>query len=601
MRNQTMSVSVSAAVPPASGAAMPVMGIRDYLAVVRRQRWVILAAIAVVFASAAAFSLLRTPQYQATATVLLRPGDPSERFFTPNQAEPPLNVAGEAAFATSFPVVAEAAEALPGVDPVEMLDDLSVTVDEESAIVGVAATRADRAQARDMATAVAQAFVESRRSAATANVGRILTELGTELEELQGQIADLNAQIGDGGLGTPPEALNPATAGPPGSPTAARYAALVRYQEIFERQQLLLIEQSVRRGGAELVSPALLPSQPVGPGLPQSAAVAGFTGLLVGLGLALLRDHLDDRVRTADDAAAQAGLTVLAELPKVSRRRRRKSSGVDSVVRPHGALAEAARGLRTTLQCLDPDNPVRRLVVTSPGRSDGKTFVALNLATVYAQAGYLTVVVSADLRRPTLEIALGAPAGGVGLTSVVRASGLQAAELAAAPGNGQRREPKGEAVEHRPSLEDALVPTSVPKLSLFPCGPLPPNPSELLGSTAMVAILDRLAAMVDIVVIDTPPVLAVTDAAILATEADGVVLVVAPGHTASRAVRRATAALSGVNARLLGIVLNKVIRASSDNDDYYAEGGEAAELSVEVAAADGNGTSPDGHVARLRK
>lgn len=579
---------------------MPVMGIRDYLAVVRRQRWVIIATVVVVLASAVAFSLLRTPQYQATATVLLRPGDPSERFFTPNQAEPPLNVAGEAAFATSFPVVAEAAEALPGVDPVEMLDDLSVTVDEESAIVGVAATRADPAQARDMATAVARAFVESRRSAATANVGRILTELGTELEELQGQIADLNAQIGDGGLGTPPEALNPATAGPPGSPTAARYAALVRYQEIFERQQLLLIEQSVRRGGAELVSPALLPSQPVGPGLPQSAAVAGFTGLLVGLGLALLRDHLDDRVRTADDAAAEAGLTVLAELPKVPRRRR-KPSGVESVVRPHGALAEAARGLRTTLQCLEPDNPVRRLVVTSPGRSDGKSFVALNLATVYAQAGYRTVVVSADLRRPTLEIALGAPAGGVGLTSVVRASGLQAAELAAATGNGQRREPMGEPVEHRPSLEDALIPTSVPKLSLLPCGPLPSNPSELLGSTAMVRILERLGEMLDIVVIDTPPVLAVTDAAILATEADGVVLVVAPGHTASRAVRRATAALSGVNARLLGIVLNKVVRASSDNDDYYAEGDSAAELSVEMAAADGNGTSPNGHVARLRK
>ncbi len=99
--------------------------------------------------------------------------------------------------------------------------------------------------------------------------------------------------------------------------------------------------------------------------------------------------------------------------------------------------------------------------------------------------------------------------------------------------------------------------------------------------------------------IDTPPVLAVTDAAILATGADGVVLVIAPGHTPSRAVRRATAALSGVNARLLGIVLNKVVRTSSDNDDYYAEG-DSAELSVE-AGAGGNATSPNGHVAHLRK
>lgn len=578
---------------------MPVMGIRDYLAVLRRQRWVVIGAVVVVVASAAAFLFLRTPQYQATATVLLRPSDPSERFFSGNAPEPPLNVEGEAAFATSFPVAAEAAESLPGVDPVEMLEHLSVIVDEESAIVRISATRPDAAQARDMATAVARAFVDGRRSAETANLGRLLEEFEVQLEELQAQIADLDATIGDGGVTTPPEALTPAAIGPPGSPRAVRYAALIRYQEIFERQQLLLIEQAVRKGGAEVVSPALLPSQPVGPSVPQTAAVAGFTGLLVGLGLALLRDHLDDRVRTGDDAAAQAGLPVLAELPKV--RCRRGASGVESVVHPHGALAEAVRGLRTTLQCLDPDNPVRRLVVTSPGRSEGKSFVALNLATIYAQAGYRTVVVSADLRRPTLETALEQPSGERGLTSVVQAPDLQAAELASDPAADQRAQRRREPVDRRTSLEEALVPTSVEKLWLLPCGPLPPNPAELLGSTAMEEIVDRLVGMVDMVVLDTPPVLAVTDAAILATGADGVVLVVAPGQTASRAVRRATGALSAVNARLLGIVVNKVVRTSSDNDAYYAEGEQVVGPRLDVGVGDGNGNSPNGHAARLRK
>ncbi|MBW3547426.1 MAG: hypothetical protein KY452_04715 [Actinobacteria bacterium] len=581
------------------GSAMPVMGIREYLAVLRRQRWVVIGAVAIVVASAAVFLLIQTPQYQATATVLLRPGDPSERFFTGNTPEPPLNVEGEAAFATSFPVVAEAAESLPGVDPVEMLEHLSVTVDEESAIVRISATRPDPAQARDTATAVARAFVDGRRSAETANLGRLLEEFEAQLQELQGEIAELDAQIGDGGVTTPPDALNPSAVGPPGSPRAARHAALVRYQEIFERQQLLLIERGVRRGGAQLVSPALLPSEPVGPSLPQAAAVAGFAGLLVGLGLALLRDHLDDRLRTGDDAAAQAGLPVLAELPKV--RRRRRASGVESVVYPNGALAEAVRGLRTTLQCLDPDNPVRRLVVTSPGRSEGKSFVALNLATVYAQAGYRTVVVSADLRRPTLEAVLEHPPGGLGLTSVVQAPDLHAAELASDPAADQRAQRRREPAERRPSVEEALVPTSVAKLWLLPSGPLPPNPAELLGSTAMDQVLDRLAGMVDMVVVDTPPVLAVTDAAILATGADGVVLVVAPGQTASRAVRRATAALSAVNARLLGIVVNKVVRMSSGNDAYYAEGAQTVGLSVDAGVGDGNGNSPSGHAPRLRK
>lgn len=585
--------------PLAGGSATPMMGVREYLAVLRRQRWVVIAAVAVVLASAVAFSLLRTPQYQATATVLLRPGDPSERFYTGNGPEPPLNVEGEAAFATSFPVAAEAAESLPGVDPVEMLEHLSVIVDEESAIVRISATRPDPAQARDMATAVARAFVDGRRSAETANLSRLLKQFEAQLEELQGQIAELDATIGDGGLTTPPDALNPAAVGPPGSPQAERLAALIRFQEIFERQQLLDIEQDVREGGAELVSPALLPSQPVGPSLPQTAAVAGFTGLLVGLGLALLRDHLDDRVRTGDDAAAQAGLPVLAELPKV--RRRRGSSGVESVVHPHGALAEAVRGLRTTLQCLDPDNPVRRLVVSSPSRSEGKSFVALNLATIYAQAGYRTVVVSADLRRPTLEAALEQASGERGLTSVVQAPDLQAAELASTPAADQRVQRRREPGERRPSLEEALVPTPVEKLWLLPCGALPPNPAELLGSTAMEEILDRLVGMVDMVVLDTPPVLAVTDAAILATRADGVVLVVAPGQTASRAVRRATGALSAVNARLLGIVVNKVVRASSSNDAYYTEGDQTVGVSVDAGGGDGNGKRPSGHAAPLRK
>ena len=578
---------------------MPVMGIRDYLAVLRRQRWVVIGAVAVVVAAAGVFLLLRTPQYQAAATVLLRPGDPSERFYTGNGPEPPLNVEGEAAFATSFPVAAEAAKSLPGVDPVEMLEHLSVTVDEESAIVRISATRPDPAQARDMATAVAQAFVDGRRSAETANLGRLLEAFEAQLEELQGEIAELDAKIGDGGVTTPPDAINPAAVGPPGSPRAARHAALLRYQEIFERQQLLLIEQRVRRGGAQLISPALLPSEPVGPSLPQTAAVAGFAGLLVGLGLALLRDHLDDRVRTGDEAAAQAGFPLLAELPKV--RRRRGASGVESVVHPHGALAEAVRGLRTTLQCLDPDNPVRRLVVTSPGRSEGKSFVALNLATVYAQAGYRTVVVSADLRRPTLEAALEHPPGGLGLTSVVQAPDLQAAELASTAAGAERAQRRREPAERRPSLEEALVPTPVAKLWLLPCGPLPPNPAELLASTAMEEILDRLVGMVDMVVLDTPPALAVTDAAILATGADGVVLVVAPGQTASRAVRRATAALCAVNARLLGIVANKVVRTSSANDAYYAEGDQTVGPRLDVGVGDGNGNSPNGHAARLRK
>ncbi len=544
------------------------MSIQQYLAVMWRQRWVVLATVAVVVASTATFYLLRAPVYRAVATVVLQPGDPAERFFVgPNQAEAPPNIETEAVFAASFPVAVEAAWNLPGIDPAEILEDLSISVDAEAAIVRIAVTRPDPAQARDMASAVAQAFVDSRRQAETANLRRVSDELGVELERLQREITDIDAQIGDGGLATGREALNPAGVGPPGSLTFNRFAATVRYQKIFERQQLLLIEQSVRTGGVELVSPAALPQEPTGPDRLSSGLVAGFVGLLVGLGLGLLRDHLDDRVRTREEAEDETGFTILAELPRF-RQRRRVSARVASASQPHGALAEATRSLRTALQQFDWDSPARRFVVTSPGRRDGKSFVVSNLATVYAQAGYRTVLVSADLRRPTLESTFEQPLDMVGLTTVVGVSGLQPAELASESDAGRPGLP----------LEEALVKTSVPNLSLLPCGPLPPNPAELLSSSAMTEALTELDRLADIVLIDSPPILAVTDAMILATKADGIILVTSVGHTTRRGLRRAHATLEAANVTVLGIVLNNVTRKRSQDDDYYTEAQGAAQV-----------------------
>ena len=570
------------------------MGIRQYLALVRRQRWVVVMAVVLVMASTAAFYQVRTPVYRATATVVLQPGDPSERFFVPpNQVEAPPNVETEAIFAASFPVAAEAATGFPGVGPEELLEDISVTADAESRIVRVAVTRPDPVQARDMANAVARAFVDSRRQAETADLQRVSNELGVALERLQREIANLDAQIGDGGIATGAQALNPAGVGPPGSLTFARYAATIRYQEIFERQQLLLIEQSVRTGGVELAAPAPLPLRPVGPNLLYSGLVAGFVGLLVGLGLGLLRDHLDERVRTRDEAESETGLAILAELPR-RRQRRRAAPEVASAIRPHGALAEAARGLRTRLQRLDPQAPVRRMVITSPSRREGKSFVATHLAMAYAQAGYQTILVSADLRRPTLEGIFEIPQDMVGLSTVVGVSGLQPAPLAS--DEGRRSQGEWSQDLHRLPVEEALIVTFTPNLFFLPCGPLPPNPAELLSSAGMTETLDHLSRLADVVLIDSPPVLAVTDASVLAAQADGVVLVAASGQTTRRALRQAHATLAAANTRVLGVVLNKVLRRPSENDDYYDEAHRAAGVDATPERSDGNttGSSPHG-------
>lgn len=569
------------------------MGIRDYLALLRRQWWVVLAVMLVVVASTAAFYAVRTPTYEGTATAVVLPDDPAERFLNPpapGQVDE-QEVEAQAAFASSIPVAATAAKRLGNVDPAWLLDRISVEVDSETALIRIGVRDRDPARARDMTNAVAEAFVENRRQAAVANLKRVTDELGRQLEDLQRQITFLDAQIGDRARPSPvPGQVDPASVGPPGTPRAARYAAAVRYQQVFDRQQLLLIEQSLRSGGAELVSGAALPLRPVGPGLLQSGAVAALVGLVLGFGLAFLRDHLDDRIRERDEAQAETGLPVLAELPKIQ-----EDGGLAAATWPNGALAEAVRGLRTSLEHLDP-NPLGRLVVTSPGRRDGKSFVAANLGVVFAQAGYRTVLVSSDLRRPTLEGVLGTN-GTKGLTTLVDIEGLRPAAPGSTPasagerGDGARRsDGLGQPHENelQVSVSTLLVRTQIDNLCLLPCGPLPSNPAELLNSTTMAETLDELGRLADVVILDTPPVLAVTDASILATEADGVVLVATPGQTTRAALQRARATLAAANARLLGIVLNRVQRTTSENEDYYSYSS-----SHPVTAEDGSQSTDD--------
>ncbi len=547
------------------------MGIREYLALIRRQWWVVLVAVVVVVTSTLVAYAVRTPTYQGTATVVLLPDEPAERFFNPavptQVSEKEVETQG--AFAASFPVAAAAARSLGNVDPAWLLERTSVDADSETALIRIGVRHSEPARARDMASAVAEAFVENRRQAAGANLKRVTDELGRQLVELQTEVAALDARIGDRGR-LPPGQADPTTVGPPGSPTSERYAATIRYQQVFDRQQLLLIEQELRSGGAELVSGAALPPRPVGPGALHSAVIAAFVGLLLGLGLALLRDHLDDRIRERDEAEAESGLNVLAELPKVE-----QDGGVAAATWPHGALAEAVRGLRTSLEHLDA-GPVRRLVVTSPGRRDGKSFVAANLGVVFAQAGYRTVLVSSDLRRPTLEAILGTPNGSTGLSTLVGVDALRPAGPATTPSSPQADGAAGSIghvqppdLEPKGPVATSLISTTITNLCLLPCGPLPPNPAELLNSTSMADTLNELDRLADVVILDTPPVLAVTDACVLATDAGGVVLVASPGRTTRAHLQRARATLAAADTRLLGIVLNRVRRRRSENDAYY--------------------------------
>jgi succinoglycan biosynthesis transport protein ExoP len=274
-----------------------------------------------------------------------------------------------------------------------------------------------------------------------------------------------------------------------------------------------------------------------------------MVGLALGIGAALARGFADRTVKTPEDVEKGMGATFLGLLPQVAsdrtmpgRRRRRNvdDPGAPELVvhhSPMSSVAEAARAIRTNLLFMAPDKPYRTLLVTSAGPSEGKTTVACCIAVAMAQSGKSVVLVDCDLRRPRIHRVF-QRRNDAGLTTAL----LDATDASSGP--------------HA---------TEVPNLSIVTAGPIPPNPAELLQSDRFRVYVKRLEASFDHVILDSSPVVAVTDAAVLSTVADGTVLVVRAFQTRKDLADYSIRTLRDVSARMAGVVLNAV---NLDRDEY---------------------------------
>lgn len=290
---------------------------------------------------------------------------------------------------------------------------------------------------------------------------------------------------------------------------------------------------------------AVLPTSPTSPNTKLNLALGALVGLALGVGYAVVRRHLDRRIRKASDVEQLFGVPVIGTLP-VDHRLDGKSTVLDSGISSQindagGAMAEALRELRTNLSFLDVDQPPRIIVVTSSVQSEGKSTVTANLAVTMAAAGENVVVVDGDLRRPTLVDVFNLVPG-AGVTDVLTGS---------------------------VQLADVLQPWgALPNLAVLGSGRIPPNPSELLGSNAMKNLLEALAEDAT-VLIDAPPLLPVTDAAVLSRVADGAVVVIRAGRTTQEQMAQSLGNLDKVRGRVLGSVLNYVPTRGASAYTYY--------------------------------
>ncbi len=292
-----------------------------------------------------------------------------------------------------------------------------------------------------------------------------------------------------------------------------------------------------------VIEEALVPIIPVRPRVLMNTLLAGIVGAMLGLGAAFLIEYLDDTVKTPDDVGRSTGLNTLGVVAK-DRRRRGLEWPLVTLIAPRSSNAEAYRALRTGIQFSGVDAPIRSLLITSAEPKEGKSVTAANLAVVMAQAGNRVVLIDADLRRPRQHTIWDLP-NTVGLTGALFLEKI---------------------------LEDIsylLSPTSVENLWVITSGQMPPNPSELLGSHKMQALIDRILQDHDVVVFDSSPALAVTDPIVLGQAMDGVLVVVDAGVSREQTLVQTVIELQKVNANVLGVVLNKHKKRSSGGYHYY--------------------------------
>jgi polysaccharide biosynthesis transport protein len=488
--------------------------LRSYVRVLRRRKTYIILAVVAVVAGALGLSLVQSKVYEGTASLLLAPRSSESLFDTTNQQAGQTAAAATATqieLIQSAPVAEEVRKRI-GISPA-----VSISQVGQTQVVHLNARSNKPATAALVANTYAKAYIDVRRSQA-------LEDLGAAGQQVQGKITDLQKQIDAIPVGgNPPRALDPAL--------ADRRENLINQQSVFrQRLDQIQLEAGLNGGGAQLVTPAATPTSPVSPKPVRNALVGLLGGLVLGVALAFLFEQLDDSIKTKDDVdRVLHTIPTLGIIPAVEGWRSTEARTI-SIEEPTSSASEAYRSLRTAIGFIGLDKPLKIIQVTSPSAAEGKTTTIANLAVALTNIGKRVVVVDCDLRRPRIHAFFNTN-NDVGFTSVL---------LGEVP------------------LGEAVRPVGQRHLMLLASGPMPPNPSELLSSPRTAQILRALQAEADVVLVDSPPVLPVTDSAVLSAHVDACLLVMRAGVTTRRQLTRAVEVLQQVASPLVGTVLNGV-------------------------------------------
>lgn len=506
--------------------------LREYLIPLRRWWWLVLASTLLAAASSAYITYSQPPLYQSRTTIMVGTtiSDPNPEGNQIWMAEQLLTMYADMINRQSVRQGTMEALGLSG------LPGYTARIVPNTQFMDITVIDTDPVRAQAVADELVRQLIlrspaGSEQQDREAFVYEQLDELEEDIRATKFEIANKEDELG--------EMMSARQIADAQNQIAALQTKLAALQTNYAS-----LLQTTQRGAVNtinVVEPANLPAAPMASKLLSNILLAAAIGFVLGAGAAYLLEYMDDSIKDTEDVQRAIGAATLSAVPELTAKDLR---GGDLVMlnSAQSPPAEAYRILRTNLQFASIDEPVKTLLVTSPDASEGKSITAGNLATALAQSGRHVIILDCDMHRPRLHRVFNT-VNNVGVTSALLSEGADPTTF--------------------------LQRTDVENLRLMTTGPLPPNSAELLGSQRMRHLLDTLGEQADYIVLDSPPVLALSDAAVLATQVDGVLLVILSGKTRVEGLKRAQAVLEQVNASIVGVLLNRVSRRSRGHYYYY--------------------------------
>lgn len=540
--------------------------LRDHLRVIRARKGIILLGLVFVTAAVLAYSYTRTPVYEAESRVLIKP-IPSTPFInagTESQVVGSTSVARLVQTRLSVPSSAGALLAHLSVEP------LQGPTSNQSEVLVISYTSPDPVFAQRAANAFAEEYVLRRQSQAVTLATGAQSSLQRRMRTIRGRLRTIIGQIEaarEAGETTKVETLE------------TERSVLSSQLGVLQQQLGDATSQAVNIDAGEVLEAAPVPRKPAFPNHTSHGAMGVALGLLLGVGLAFLREHFDDRFRGRRDVEEAIAAPVLATITRFPKLKKTAVSRLVVTADPAGVASEAFRNLRTNLEFICSRQDASSVLITSPMAGEGKTLITANLAATYARAGRSVAALSADLRRPTLETYFECHSEA-----------------------GLRQWLLGEPV----TLGSIVTRTRYPGVSLVPSGGVPRNPAELLTSLRLPELIRYLEQEFDVVLIDSPPTLPVADAVIIAPHAGVTVLVLNASSTKRSPAVHAREQLERVGAPPVGAILNGIDLSgpSYHYQPYYYSGYDAKqryEASAPVEHIEGRGANKGRRSRRTRK